>query len=138
MVYDQEYYIKNKRRIQLSQNKWRRSDKGRASINKYRENNRPHIRKIMRNGNLLRRRGITIVDYEKRLEDQGGVCAICGTSDSGRVGVFFVDHCHDTGNVRGLLCRRCNSGLGMFQESAVVLKKALCYMQTGDATSLLL
>lgn len=148
-IYDKEYkatyYQKNKARIKANtikysksekgkasqkkgNDKYRASDKGRISLAKYREKHKDRIKYIMRRGNLFRRRGITLEEYDGILLQQNGVCAICGTTDTGRAGVFHVDHCHQSGAVRGLLCNKCNTGLGMFRESAIVLEKALCYM----------
>ncbi len=63
----------------------------------------------------LRRRGMTEADYNSLLAKQGGRCAVCKTDTptgkGGRLGRFFhVDHDHETGNVRGLLCTGCNTG----------------------------
>jgi hypothetical protein len=58
--------------------------------------------------------GITVADYEAMLRSQGGGCAICGALKAGPKTVYFaVDHCHDTGVVRGLLCISCNTRLGV-------------------------
>jgi ribosomal protein S14 len=63
---------------------------------------------------------------------QGGLCAICGKPETTkRKGVTFqlaIDHCHDTGRVRGLICRRCNSGLGYFYDDPMLLQRALGYL----------
>jgi hypothetical protein len=57
--------------------------------------------------------GITPEYKEALLESQEGLCAICKTdTPGGRYNTFHVDHCHDTGVVRGLLCWECNAGLG--------------------------
>lgn len=73
--------------------------------------------------------GMTLEDYERLLAAQGNACAICktdaGTQSHGRL---QVDHCHSTGEVRGLLCGRCNRGLGMFSDSPDALKAALRYL----------
>lgn len=63
-------------------------------------------------------------DFRKLFEAQGSICAICG-SDSG---TFGVDHCHNTGAVRGILCRQCNAGLGMFRDSPDRLRRAIEYL----------
>jgi hypothetical protein len=52
--------------------------------------------------------GITIEDYERILEAQGGICAICGAEPDSTEQLFHVDHNHDTKQVRGILCGRCN------------------------------
>ena len=55
--------------------------------------------------------GITIEDYDRMYEEQGGRCAICRTDQPGGAGErFSVDHDHETGKVRGLLCNNCNTG----------------------------
>jgi len=68
--------------------------------------------------------GISIKDYEDLAAKQKDSCAICETH-----GIkLFVDHCHDTGEVRGLLCHTCNAGLGMFKDSPTFLTKAKEYL----------
>jgi hypothetical protein len=57
------------------------------------------------------RYGITLDAYEQMLCEQGGVCAICGDEKE-----LVVDHDHETGEVRGLLCRACNLRLGMVEQ----------------------
>lgn len=84
----------------------------------------------MRWGRLRKVYGLSRVDYESMLHSQGGVCAICGAGKPGRGDRFFaVDHCHTTGKIRGLLCQRCNSGLGYFGEKEEVLERAIDYLR---------
>ena len=78
--------------------------------------------------NLKARYGITLAEYDTMLEQQGGCCKVCRTTDSGGKGRFHVDHNHTTGKVRGLLCSGCNKGLGHLQDSPDVLLKALAYL----------
>lgn len=75
--------------------------------------------------------GITIHEYEKILEKQGGVCGICGSSDSKTKGVgrFCIDHDHQTGKIRGLLCSSCNRGIGLLGDSIDNLKNAIEYLR---------
>lgn len=75
------------------------------------------------------RYGLSIADYCGMLSQQGGVCAICGTDAPGSNGLFVVDHDHETGAVRGLLCRNCNSLLGNAKESVSILAWAACYIR---------
>ena len=80
-----------------------------------------------RNGDLLRQYGINLNDYHKMLEEQKHLCKICKGPPTGK-GVLHVDHCHETGSVRGLLCNKCNIGLGHFNDSKELLQKALDYL----------
>tara|TARA_R110002167_G_scaffold543_8_gene2459 strand:- start:2199 stop:2624 length:426 start_codon:yes stop_codon:yes gene_type:complete len=76
---------------------------------------------------LLVKYGITVEDYNYKLEQQRGGCAICFQSNtSGRR--LAVDHNHDTGVVRGLLCGRCNIGLGQFGDNVDNLEAAIDYL----------
>lgn len=73
---------------------------------------------------------ITIEEFDAMLTAQGGVCAICGTDEPGGKGgaYFAVDHNHETGEVRGLLCNRCNRAIGMLDEDPNVLRSAIEYL----------
>lgn len=71
--------------------------------------------------------GITLEEYEKMLVYQDGVCAICGGPPCGSQRLF-VDHDHETGVVRGLLCGRCNSMLGLADDSPHRLAEAMAYL----------
>ena len=64
------------------------------------------------------------------LEIQGDACAICGTKDTGNRKAFHVDHCHDTGKIRGLLCGNCNSGIGNLRDDINLLQRAIEYLQS--------
>lgn len=78
--------------------------------------------------NLKSRYGITQDDYDAMLVAQGGRCAICGSTESkARTERFVVDHCHETGKVRGLLCLPCNFRLGHVDDK-VWLGCALSYL----------
>jgi hypothetical protein len=74
------------------------------------------------------RYGITLDDYANMLESQGGGCAICG-AEPGKGRVLDVDHCHDEGHVRGLLCRSCNLCLGRMKDDPSMLRKAADYLE---------
>lgn len=83
----------------------------------------------MRESHLIRRYGITTAEYETLLEAQNGVCAICARPESSsRYGYLAVDHDHETGVVRGLLCGGCNKALGGFGDSEELLAKAIAYL----------
>ena len=79
--------------------------------------------------------GITEAEYEAKKVEQGHRCYICG-SEGFMIGTnnhtekLAVDHNHNTGNVRKLLCHNCNRGLGLFQDNAELLRKAAEYLDT--------
>jgi uncharacterized protein YbaR (Trm112 family) len=70
--------------------------------------------------------GISAADYDRMREKQGGKCPICK-----RFQPLVVDHNHETGAVRGLLCRRCNTALGHFNDDPALLEKAAAYIERG-------
>lgn len=82
-----------------------------------------------RERHLVRKYGVTLAGYDAMLERQGGKCVICLTTpDTQRYGVFHVDHCHTTGEVRGLLCRGCNNVLGVVNDSPEALARAIAHL----------
>ena len=73
--------------------------------------------------------GITNEDYDQKLSDQGNVCAICQSKiPGGKKDSFFIDHDHETGKVRGLLCRSCNLMIGHAKDDTQVLATAIGYL----------
>lgn len=97
----------------------------------YRRSNPSKYRLTDREGSL-RRLGIEGAQYNKLFALQGGVCAICKKPETavlnGRVKNLATDHCHETGAVRGLLCGRCNTALGLFDDDLDLLELAQCYL----------
>lgn len=72
---------------------------------------------------------ISYEQYNKMHKEQAGLCAICSKPENTKK--LAVDHCHNTGRIRGLLCFRCNSALGKLQDSIELMQKAIIYL-TGD------
>jgi hypothetical protein len=89
----------------------------------------PTYKRSLRNSHLKRKYRITLADYEAMLAAQGRGCAICGAPEPDGQSLH-VDHCHDTGAVRGVLCFTCNAGLGMFDHDADRLARAASYLQS--------
>jgi len=72
--------------------------------------------------------GITKNDYDKLLKEQNNCCAICGIHIIEFKKSLFIDHCHKSGKVRGLLCPSCNTGLS-YVERKTWLKRAKIYLK---------
>jgi hypothetical protein len=75
---------------------------------------------------LLRKYNLTKDEYNNLLEKQLNRCAICLLEISGRN--IHTDHSHTTGKVRGLLCQKCNMGLGCYKDNVNLLQKAIEYL----------
>lgn len=99
-----------------------------ARMRQYRQENPTKFR----NYELKKRFGIGATEYDEILEKQNGKCAICGGEDDHFS--LAVDHCHNKKHIRGLLCSKCNRGLGLFRDSPQLLKQAIEYLQQTDGT----
>ena len=85
---------------------------------------------VNRRSALLRKFNITLEEYEELLVKQNGLCAICKEPErSKRKKYLAVDHCHETGRIRGLLCSTCNVGLGALGDSIEGIRSALAYLE---------
>ena len=73
---------------------------------------------------------ISLADYDNMLEEQGGGCAICGKTPEENGRRLSVDHDHETGEVRGLLCMDCNVSLGRFNDSSERCRQAMLYLRS--------
>ncbi len=84
-----------------------------------------------RSKHIKRRYGINIKEYNELLELQGGKCKICNTDKPGRATdkFFTIDHCHKTLKVRGLLCHKCNTALGLFDDDIERIEIAINYLK---------
>ncbi|SRR6266568_3130857 len=72
---------------------------------------------------------IGTLTYEEMLTLQGGGCAICGSAVNMANRDLAIDHDHATGQIRGLLCTYCNTGLGMFRDNPELLREAISYLE---------
>ncbi len=79
------------------------------------------------NRQLMDSFGITLADYDKMFEEQDGNCAICGLPEINRR--LSVDHCHATDKIRGLLCMRCNTAMGLVDDDIDKLLNMVRYLQ---------
>lgn len=79
---------------------------------------------------LEKKYSITRESYEQMLHDTGGQCRICSRVFGTRAYTKpVIDHCHETGKTRGLICRQCNIGLGAFRDNTDALTNAIKYLE---------
>lgn len=93
----------------------------------YRKRNKNPVRE--RHYSLRKKYGITPEQYQNLVNKQNGLCAICKTAAIENIGgALFVDHCHKSSLIRGLLCHQCNIGLGSFKDCTDLLYSAIEYL----------
>jgi len=94
-----------------------------------REKKPEHYKAYQRNKHFLRKYGLSVSEWEKMYREQGGLCLLCGgiPTDKDRL---VVDHCHETGQIRGLLHHSCNVGIGFLKESVEIMEKAIMYINS--------
>ena len=132
-----EYYERNREKRIQAATQWRIDNKEKTqlikqkSAEKHREkyNETARLKRKLEKERYLNtilkyKYNITIYDYKTMLLAQNNKCAICSETDK-----LCVDHCHKTGKVRGLLCKKCNSGLGYFKDSIEFMSKAIEYLK---------
>jgi len=105
-------YLKDPTKVSVQQKEWVKANRSRRL-------------KIMRDWNLKVKYGITPEQFDEMVKAQNGCCKIC---EKPQDRVLHVDHCHETGKIRGLLCSTCNTGIGQFKEDPEIMKKAIEYI----------
>jgi Autographiviridae endonuclease VII len=107
--------------------RWRLENPERYADLQRRTKASPGYKRTLRASHQKRKYGLTLDDYQTMLAAQAGGCAICGAPPSEGQSLH-VDHDHDTGAVRGLLCFTCNAGIGMFDHDIDLLSAAVAYL----------
>lgn len=113
------YYLENKEKINLSHKNWQSKNKDYIKIY-----------------NRIIKYGVSLDQYNQMLQEQNGVCFICGKEETiidkrvNRTVSLAVDHNHSTGKVRGLLCVKCNSILGLANDNIELLQKSIDYLKS--------
>jgi iron-sulfur cluster repair protein YtfE (RIC family) len=111
--------------------KYRNSHK--EETKKWKKENSIHVSEYNTEYQLKINYNLTLMEYNELLMKQNGVCAIClkpeiAKHQSGKIKKLAVDHNHETGKIRGLLCVNCNNGLGRFKDSALLTDRATKYL----------
>lgn len=140
--YQKLWYKKNRERILLAkqldyaENTEKYRTKNKKNYKKFKEKylkNRKQDRKKnpakYKNYDLKKKFNISLKEYNEKLKQQKHRCSLCKRHKSNFKKALAVDHCHETGKVRGLLCDKCNVGLGSFYENIKTLESAIKYLK---------
>lgn len=128
--YHRKWYRKNseKRKAAAREHMRRYREKNpeltRAAVKKWREDNKEKIK----NSHLVRNYGITLDQMNAMFLAQGSACAICRSKTTKGLN-WHVDHCHQTGRVRGVLCNHCNLMIGHAKDRIETLLAAVEYLK---------
>ncbi len=131
--YEKEYYEKNKERIKarVRAHRYKYIEKHREQQRRYRKENPDKVR----DSKMKSFYGIGLDRYNELVLEQNNKCAICRNEETikdnrtGLIKKLSVDHCHDTGIIRGLLCNNCNRAMGLFRDDPDILRKAILYLE---------
>jgi hypothetical protein len=134
-LYMRRYYSNNKERLQEYTKMWARKKYGskervKIKFNKESQEKAVQTKRIKSKELYLQNLyNIGLEEYNTLFTEQGGCCAICGIHQSEIKRPLYVDHCHKTDKVRGLLCHKCNFAIGLFNDSVENLNKAIIYLK---------
>lgn len=83
---------------------------------------------IRKRAEALAKFGLTLEDFDRMTRQLGGICPVCGQDPSTLEKGWAIDHCHETGRFRGLICARCNAGIGALGDSVTAIGSAINYL----------
>jgi hypothetical protein len=126
-----EWYARNRDAVKEKVRLWQQDNPERHNANRRRRRQDPVRKRRERDGHLRRTFGITIDEYEAMFDAQGGRCGICRREPHPTISLH-VDHDHERGHLRGLICFDCNAGLGKFRDRRRLLAAALRYLDAHD------
>ncbi|MEA2702103.1 MAG: hypothetical protein QOD63_48 [Actinomycetota bacterium] len=124
-----ERYLANPEAAKARVKRWQQENPERYRENQRRMRATPAGKERQRAGHLKRKDGITLKQYNELLASQGGCCAICGREPRPDISLH-LDHDHESGELRGILCFRCNNALGDFDDDPSLLHAALAYLRS--------
>ena len=109
-AYNRAHYQRNKGKIRVQGTEYRQTEEGKIAG---------------RRVQLKYKHGISLEEYRVLYQAQDGKCAVCGLYQK----TLYVDHCHKTGKIRGLLCCRCNLVLGQVKDNTIILRSLAIYLE---------
>ncbi len=126
-----EYYLAHKEEGRMARGLYYKANQKKRDLinNKWAKDHPEETRKIARKSRLKLEFGMTVEEYDALLEFQKGVCKLCGVAPTAKR--LAVDHCHETGRIRGLLCFMCNRNLiGLIERKGINPEEIVNYMRT--------
>lgn len=108
---------------------WRATEHGKNRGQVWRENNRERNAATFRKWYMKKQYGITVEEYDEMLARAENKCEICGVHQKDLKKKLVIDHCHDTGKLRGMLCHACNLAIGKLGDSYEKVKRATDYLK---------
>lgn len=141
-----EWKQRNKDKVAVKQKEWREKNQekrkeAKAAWDKANQEAKKKHNKTFKTKNplyfidkhLRNTYGITLDEYNALLTVQNNKCAGCGTdSEKAQRNKLYVDHCHSTGKIRGLLCQQCNTALGMVKDNINTLSSLISYLKQSN------
>lgn len=140
-VRNKKYNSEHRERNIEQGKRWRAAnlDRAKETAQKWRISHREYIKErskreydANRDRHLRKIYNISLDEYNKLSDEQGGICAVCGGVETyrtrGRINALSVDHSHTSNKNRGLLCGQCNTGLGNFRDNPELLSAAADYL----------
>ena len=132
----EKYEQENAENLKAKRREWiiAHPEKGRESTKRWKERNPSYERKK----HIRRKYGLTLEALRALEEEQNNLCALCQKPEtirdrSGGIRPLSIDHDHISGEIRGLLCHRCNAALGLLNDSPELLRAAALYVENGGS-----
>jgi Recombination endonuclease VII len=123
-----ERYLADPARAKARVKQWQQENADRVNTYWRKRRQEPEVKRREREAYLKRKFGISLDEYDAMLAEQGGVCAVCFREPTPGISLH-VDHDHETGRIRGLLCFRCNNALGDLEDDPALLRSAARYLE---------
>ena len=124
--YQKDYYQENKEKVKVQRKAYYQENKDKAKA--YYQENKEKVKAVTVNNKYKRMYGITLEQKMEMIINQDSKCVICGEPFLESENTC-IDHSHKTGKIRGILCRKCNAGLGQFRDDINILRNALEYLE---------
>lgn len=129
-TYQEQYRAQNREMVLAKKRAYRKANREAEAVRHraWAEKNHKSNVSYHRDWHLLRKYNLSAVEWDAMFEAQGRICAICGDPKSHSRNGWHTDHCHETNQVRGILCHHCNIALGHIRDSPDLALKLYSYL----------